>query len=74
LALIVIGNLPFLPVPGRNETLRRVRSGAEKGNLRATAGESRAAGMVPGERLAPISALKIFLESTAGAQRRRSML
>src|ERR1700719_1879419 len=33
---------PFAPPRKRNETPRRVRSAAEKGNLRATAGKSRA--------------------------------
>jgi hypothetical protein len=61
--LIVIGNLPFCQSPRRNETLRRVRSGAEKGNLRARPGKSRAAGIVPSVRLD----LKILLESTVGA-------
>ena len=38
LALIIIWQSPHLPVPGRNETPRRVRSGAKKGNLRAESG------------------------------------
>src|SRR4051812_17605168 len=42
LALIFIGNLPSCPIPARKKTLLRVHSGAEKGNLRATTGESRA--------------------------------
>jgi hypothetical protein len=40
--LLVIGNLPICQPPKPNETSPRDRSGAKKGNLRASPGESRA--------------------------------
>src|ERR1700682_5120312 len=72
LALIVIGNLPICQPPKRNETLRRVRSGAERGNLRASPGESRAT-IVP-RALPKHLFAKSFRNQCGGCQRKRSML
>src|SRR6266404_5631822 len=62
LALIVIGNLPICQPPKRNETSRRVRSGAERGNLRASPGESRAT-IVPRAPPKHLFVREIFSES-----------
>src|SRR6202020_1066966 len=60
LALIIMWQSPHLPVPGAKETSRRVHSGAEKGNLRASPGENGAA------KLRGVSALRRFGHETAG--------
>src|SRR5260370_1334031 len=72
LALIVIGNLPICQPPKRNETSRRVRSGAEKGNLRASPGERRAT-IVPRAVSMHLFA-RSFRHQFDGCQRKRSIL
>ena len=67
LALMIIGNLPICPPPKRNETPPRVHSAAEKGNLRARPGESRAACCAP---MAPRFAPRMPVEWRAGASER----
>src|ERR1700738_3140584 len=67
LALIVIGNLPICQPPKRNENSGRVHSGAEKGNLRAGAGESRAGALVG-------AGVKSLWNQCGGCQQDRSVL
>ena len=49
---MIIWQSPHLPAPRRNETPPHGHSAAEKGNLRARPGESRAATAVPGDAVA----------------------
>jgi hypothetical protein len=66
--LMIIRQSPLLPVPGAKKTAPHVLSGAEKGNLRTSPGETGAS------RSQIIAVAQIGPESSCACQKDRSVV